>query len=68
MLVRQALAIAGEELAGKDAALAAAQGARQQAEDTFADADAELKRLTGVRDAAAAASPARGMPGYRWTA
>jgi len=51
---RQALALADEELAGKNAALAVAQGARRLAEDAFAAADAEVRRLTAVRDSAVA--------------
>lgn len=50
---RQALALAEEELAGKDAALASAQSAVRQAETLFAASEAEVRRLTAVRDAAA---------------
>jgi hypothetical protein len=53
VLARQALTLADEELAGKDAALAAAQGAARQVEGTFAAADAEVERLIAARDAAA---------------
>jgi len=64
VLARQAVALADDELAGKNTALTAAQDARRRAEDVFGAAAAEVTRLTAVRDAAEARVTRPGECGF----